>query len=73
MSLKVFLGRAALNSPLLDGGQLQLLEKELGTTERITFTFPALEGAEGAKAALGTAAAQMYKKHARRKPGLHSA
>ncbi len=39
MSLKVFLGRAALNSPLLDGGQLQLLQKELGTTERIPFTF----------------------------------
>ena len=35
MSLKVFLGRAAINSPLLDGGQLQLLKKELGTTERI--------------------------------------
>ncbi|PYY13126.1 MAG: glutamate synthase subunit alpha, partial [Acidobacteria bacterium] len=34
MSLKVFLGRTALDSPLLDGGQLHLLEKELGTTER---------------------------------------
>src|SRR5437868_8531481 len=52
MSLKVFLGRAALNSPLLDGGQLQILEKQSGTTERIDFTFAAAEGMEGAKAAL---------------------
>jgi len=27
MSLKVFLGRAALNSPVLDGGQLQRLQE----------------------------------------------
>src|SRR6266446_1867273 len=52
MSLKVFLGRAAINSPLLDGGQLQLLKKELGTTERIAFTFLAEDGVEAAKAAL---------------------
>ena len=52
MSLKVFLGRAAVNSPLLDGGQLQLLRKELGATERIAFTFPGEDGVEGAKAAL---------------------
>ena len=52
MSLKVFLGPAALSSPLLDGGQLQLLQEELGTTERITFTFPVAEGVEGAKATL---------------------
>ena len=44
MSLKVFLGRATLNSPLLDGGQLQKLEKELGTTERVQFTFPSADG-----------------------------
>jgi len=52
MSLKVFLGPAAINSPLLDGGQLQLLKKELGTTERIAFTFLAEDGVEAAKAAL---------------------
>ncbi|MGH9545304.1 MAG: glutamate synthase large subunit [Terriglobales bacterium] len=52
MSLKVFLGRAAINSPLLDGGQLQLLQKELGAAERITFTFPVAGGAEEARAAL---------------------
>ncbi|MGH9501819.1 MAG: glutamate synthase large subunit [Terriglobales bacterium] len=52
MSLKVFLGRAALNSPLLDGGQLQSLEKELGATERIPFSFLAENGVDEAKAAL---------------------
>ena len=52
MSLKVFLGRAALSSPLLDAGQLHRLEKELGTTERIPFTFPVSGGSEGAKAGL---------------------
>jgi glutamate synthase (ferredoxin) len=52
MSLKVFLGQATLNSPLLDGGQLRNLEKELGTTERIQITFPSATGPEGAKAAL---------------------
>ena len=57
MSLKVFLGRAALNSPLLDGGQLQLLQKELGTTERIAFHLSqSQDGVEGAKAALNTPA-----------------
>ena len=40
MSLKVFLGRAAVNSPLLDGGQLQLLEKELGSDRANPFHFP---------------------------------
>ena len=51
MSLKVFLGRAALQSPLLDGGQLEMLQKELGTSERMAFTFP-VDGTEEAKAAL---------------------
>src|SRR4029077_8352238 len=74
MSLKVFLGPATLNSPLLDGGQLEMLEKELGTCERIGFTFPAAEGVEGAQAALErlqeaarTAAEKMA---AEKKPGL---
>ena len=31
MSLKVFLGRAAVNSPLLDAGQLRLLRKGVGS------------------------------------------
>ena len=52
MSLKLFLGQAALNSPLLDGGQLEILERELGGSERIGFTFPSSEGAAGAEAAL---------------------
>src|SRR6266446_7131644 len=52
MSLKVFFGQAVLNSPLLDGGQFEQLEKELGTTERIQFTFPVSAGSEGAKAEL---------------------
>ena len=52
MSLKVFLGAAAINSPLLDGGQLLRLQKELGTDERITFAFPVADGVQGAKAAL---------------------
>ena len=52
MSLKVFLGGAALNSPLLDAGQLRKLEKELGASQRIQFTFPAAQGCEGAEAAV---------------------
>jgi glutamate synthase domain-containing protein 2/glutamate synthase domain-containing protein 1/glutamate synthase domain-containing protein 3 len=52
MSLKVFLGRVAIPSPLLDGGQLQIIEKEVGTTERIAFSFPIAHGVEGAKATL---------------------
>jgi len=52
MSLKVFFGQGVLNSPLLDGGQSEQLEKELGTTERIQFTFPVSAGSEGAKAEL---------------------
>ena len=52
MSLKVFLGAAAINSPLLDGGQLLRLQKELRTAERITFAFPVADGVQGAKAAL---------------------
>lgn len=52
MSLKVFLGPAAINSPLLDAGQLRLLQKELGATERIAFTFRAEDGVEAAKATL---------------------
>ena len=52
MSLKVFLGKAAVNSPLLDAGQLRLLQKELGATERILITFPAEDGVEAAKATL---------------------
>ena len=56
MSLKVFLGRTALNSPLLDGGQLQLLRKELGSTERIVFTFPCEKGSGGSQGCAGAVA-----------------
>ncbi|MGA9814198.1 MAG: glutamate synthase large subunit, partial [Terriglobales bacterium] len=52
MSLKVYLGKAAVNSPLLDAGQLRLLQKELGATERLRFTFAAEDGVEAAKATL---------------------
>ena len=52
MSLKVFLGPTVINSPLLDGGQLLQLQKELGATDRITFAFPVEDGVQGAKAAL---------------------
>jgi glutamate synthase (ferredoxin) len=69
MSLKVFLGPAALNSPLLDGGQLQLLQKELGTTERITFTFVAENGVEEAKATL-TRLQEDVKTASAKAPGL---
>jgi glutamate synthase (ferredoxin) len=69
MSLKVFLGRAAISSPLLDGGQLQLLKKELGTTERIAFTFLAEDGVEAAKAALARLQADI-KTASAKSPGL---
>src|ERR1700730_4339679 len=69
MSLKVFLGRAAINSPLLDGGPLQLLKKELGTTERIAFTFLAEDGVEAAKAALARLQADI-KTASAKSPGL---
>jgi len=69
MSLRVFLGRAALNSPLLDGGQLQLLRKELGTTERILFTFLAEDGVEAAKATLARLQ-ENVKAAAAKTPGL---
>jgi len=52
MSLKMFLGHATLNSPLLDGGQFEALERELGACKRVEFTFPAVDGADGAQAAL---------------------
>lgn len=69
MSLKVFLGRAAIDSPLLDGGQLKLLQKELGTSERITFAFPVEDGVQGAKAALEQLQ-ENVKKASAKTPGL---
>ncbi len=69
MSLKVFLEQATLNSPLLDGGQLQMLEKELGTSERIEFTFPAAEGVKGAEAALARLQ-EAAKTASEKRPGL---
>src|SRR5256714_6646835 len=53
MSLKVFLGDgAALNSPLLDGGQLAKLEQRQGAFYSLDFTLPIEEGVEGAETAL---------------------
>ncbi len=69
MSLKMFLGSAVLNSPLLDAGQLQKLERELGATERIQFTFPASDGPEGARAALARLQ-EDAKRASSAKPGL---
>ncbi len=69
MSLKVFLGRAAINSPLLDGGQLQKLQKALGATEIIQFTFPVSDGSEGAKAGLERLRLEV-KRASAKNPGL---
>src|SRR2546423_2418629 len=53
MSLRVFLGDgAALNSPLLDGGQLAKLEQRQGAFYSLDFTLPIEEGVEGAETAL---------------------
>ncbi len=68
MSLKVFLGQAAINSPLLDGGQMQALLKEIGAPTRIAFTFPAGKGIEGARAALARLQ-QRTRTAAAKKPG----
>jgi glutamate synthase (ferredoxin) len=69
MSLKVFLGEVALDSPLLDGGQLQSLRKELGSTERILLTFSAEKGLEEAKTALARLQ-EKIKTAALKNPGL---
>ena len=53
MSLKVHLRpNVLLPSPLLDSGQLELLEKHLQPVERIAFTFPVAGGVESAKGRL---------------------
>ena len=70
MSLKTYLGdRVVLNSPLLDGGQLEVLEKELGSCHQIGFTFSVADGVEGGGAALARVQAQA-KLAVARKPGL---
>ncbi len=52
MSLRVYLGgEAVLNSPLLDAGQLHRLEEEF-EVERVSLTFPAAQGLEGARRVL---------------------
>src|SRR5439155_3883408 len=43
---------AVLPSPLLDSGQLKVLERHFRSIVRIAFTFPASEGVEAAKSAL---------------------
>ncbi|MGH9539751.1 MAG: glutamate synthase large subunit, partial [Terriglobales bacterium] len=69
MSLKIFLGTAAINSPLLDGGQLETLKRELGGCEPVEFTFPAAEGAEGASAVISRLQ-ESARKAAARNPGF---
>jgi glutamate synthase (ferredoxin) len=70
MSLKVFLGdRTVLDSPLLDAGQLEVLERELGAVQRIDFSFLVDRGIEGAEAALRDV--QKEARHAEvRAPGM---
>ena len=69
MSLRGFLGRTALDSPLLDVGQLQLLRRELSSTERFVVTFPVEKGVEEAKAALARLQ-EKIKTAAAKAPGL---
>ena len=53
MSLNVYLSDSVtLPSPLIDAGQLELLEQRLRPSRRMDFTFPAGAGIEGAKQAL---------------------
>jgi glutamate synthase (ferredoxin) len=53
MSLDVHLGNALLlSSPLLDSGQLELIEEKLQPSEQVDFTFPVADGIEGAKRVL---------------------
>jgi len=52
MSLRIFLGETGvLNSPLLDAGQMKLLESEYDV-RRVSLLFPVSKGVEGAKAVL---------------------
>jgi glutamate synthase domain-containing protein 2/glutamate synthase domain-containing protein 1/glutamate synthase domain-containing protein 3 len=52
MSLRIFLGdTAVLNSPLLDAGQMTLLESEFAV-RRVSLAFPVAEGLKGAQAVL---------------------
>ena len=53
MSLNVYLGDSVtLPSPLIDAGQLEVLEQKLRPARRVDFTFPEASGIEGAKHAL---------------------
>jgi glutamate synthase domain-containing protein 2/glutamate synthase domain-containing protein 1/glutamate synthase domain-containing protein 3 len=53
MSLDIHLGDALLlSSPLLDSGQLQVIEEKLQPAEHLDFTFPVADGVEGAKCVL---------------------
>jgi glutamate synthase domain-containing protein 2/glutamate synthase domain-containing protein 1/glutamate synthase domain-containing protein 3 len=52
MSLRIFLGETGvLNSPLLDAGQMKLLESEY-SVRQVSLSFPVAEGIAGAKAVL---------------------
>jgi glutamate synthase (ferredoxin) len=53
MSLNVYLSDSVtLPSPLIDSGQLEIVEQKLQPSRRIDFTFPEAGGIEGAKHAL---------------------
>jgi len=53
MSLNVYLDRSTvLTSPLVDSGQLRVIEKKLSPIERLDFTFPVADGIEGGKRVL---------------------
>jgi glutamate synthase domain-containing protein 2/glutamate synthase domain-containing protein 3 len=69
MSLQAFLGRVVLASPLLDGGQLQILEKQLGAAERIGLTFPVVDRVPGATAAL-TRLREAAEEASAKRPGM---
>ena len=53
MSLDIYLGNSlVLPSPLIDAGQLEILEKKLRPVERLDFTFPVAKGVPGARQVL---------------------
>ncbi len=71
MSLEVYLGaNLVLGSPVLDAGQLAILEAALSPpVQRIDLTFPVARGADGALAALARVHGEVLKP-ARSRPGM---
>jgi glutamate synthase (ferredoxin) len=69
MSLRIFLGETGvLNSPLLDAGQMKVLENEY-SVRRVSLLFPMSEGVAGAKAVLDRLRSELLPKSGER-PGL---